>query len=32
MLGDSAKLPEISVNDLIYLEEIIPGWFVFRSI
>jgi hypothetical protein len=30
--GDSAKLPEISVNDLIYLEEIIPGWFVFRSI
>jgi hypothetical protein len=31
-VGDSAKLPEISVNDLIYLEEIIPGWFVFRSI
>jgi len=30
--GDSAKLPEISANDLIYLEEIIPGWFVFRSI
>lgn len=30
--SDSAKLPEISANDLIYLEEIIPGWFVFRSI
>jgi len=30
--GDSAKLPEISANDLIYLEEIIPGWFVFRTI
>jgi hypothetical protein len=30
--GESAKLPEISANDLIYLEEIIPGWFVFRSI
>ena len=29
--GDSAKLPEISANDLIYLEEIIPGWFVFRT-
>jgi hypothetical protein len=30
--ADSAKLPEISASDLIYLEEIIPGWFVFRSI
>jgi hypothetical protein len=29
--GESAKLPEISANDLIYLEEIIPGWFVFRT-
>jgi hypothetical protein len=30
--GESVKLPEISLNDLIYLEEIIPGWFVFRTI
>jgi len=29
---EEAKLPDISVNDLIYLEEVVLGWFIFRAI
>ncbi len=29
---ENAKLPMISLNDFIYVEEVVPGWFIFRSI
>jgi hypothetical protein len=28
---ENAKLPVISVNEFIYVEEVVPGWFIFRS-
>jgi hypothetical protein len=28
--ADSNQLPEISFEDFIYIEEVVPGWFVFR--
>jgi hypothetical protein len=28
---ETAKLPGITVNEFIYVEEIVPGWFIFRS-
>lgn len=30
--SDTARLPEISEKDFIYIEEILPGWFLFRTI
>lgn len=29
---ESAEPPEISEKDFIYIEEILPGWFIFRTI
>jgi hypothetical protein len=29
---ENAKLPVISLNEFIYVEEVAPGWFIFRSI
>jgi hypothetical protein len=31
-VSESAKLPEISEKDFIYIEEILPGWYIFRTI
>jgi hypothetical protein len=28
---ENAKLPVISLNEFIYIEEVVPGWFIFRS-
>lgn len=29
---ENVKLPVISLNEFIYVEEVVPGWFIFRSI
>lgn len=31
-ISETARLPEISEKDFIYIEEILPGWFLFRTI
>jgi len=30
--ADTILLPQISIQDYIYIEEVTPGWFVFRTI
>ena len=30
--GESSSLPEISPNQFIYIEEILPKWYIFRAI
>ena len=29
--AENAKPPVISLNEFIYVEEVVPGWFIFRS-
>jgi hypothetical protein len=28
--ADSVMLPELSVEEFIYIEEVSPGWFIYR--